>query len=206
MQVLFVGAHPDDVELGCLGAMFHHIKNNDSIHYLLASDGYVKLNGENRLDEHKKVVDLFDKINVIKLHLPDTRLYNIENREQIRKELEALRDAAGIDLVYCHWMNDIHQDHQTLAEECVRVFRDITLLQYEITYSCPGFNGNYFIDLSEEDLEKKIKILSMFESQNKERYFHEDHLRSIMHWHGYQAGLSYAEAFDVWKIIVKPGA
>lgn len=200
MNVLFLGAHPDDVEAGCLCTLLNHQKAKDGVHYILMSDGDKAKRSETRAEEYKKVLEKLPGIVHKNLHLPDTRLHDTENREMIRRALEKKRDSCDIDIIYSHWINDIHQDHKTVAEECIRIFRYKTILQYEIVHSCPRFEPNCYIEINETEKDKKMFILNLFNSQKSSCYFNAKNFESTIRFRGEQAGFKYAEAFIIWRL------
>ena len=200
MNVLFLGAHPDDVEMGCLCTLLNHQKAKDKVHYLLMSDGNRSIKSEVRLVEYERVLEKLPKMVHRNLHLPDTKLYDTENREKIRWELERKRDFDNIGLVYSHWINDIHQDHRVVAEECIRTFRYSTILQYEIVHSCPQFEPNYYVETTKEEMDEKMQLLDLFHTQKANPYYNTKNFESAMRFRGSQSGFKYAEAFVLWKL------
>ncbi len=199
MNVLFVSPHPDDIEFACCGTLLKHKKYGDSIFILVVSDCSDLPRNKTLPDEVKKVMQIIQPDQEIRLDLPNRRLYDTANREILRNELENIRDL-GIDLVYSPWMKDINQDHKTAAEETIRVFRYCSILQYEITHSCPAFEPDYYEEISETQMIKKLDIVTMFESQAEKSYASRKWIESVMLFRGLESGCKYAEAFKVWRI------
>lgn len=200
MDVLFVAPHPDDVEFACFGTLLKHKKKRDNIFYMLVTDGSDISDGC-RPKEMREVMKIVKPIKMINLNLPDRKVYDIENREVLRKSLEELRDKYKISMIYSPWIGDIHQDHSVTAEEVIRVFRYNTILQYEITHSCPGFAPNFYEEITETQKKIKLKVIKIFKSQAKKRYASDEFIRNLMIFRGQESGLKYAEAFVIWRMI-----
>jgi LmbE family N-acetylglucosaminyl deacetylase len=200
MNALFVSPHPDDVEFACLGTILKHRDMNDTIIIMVASECTDLPRNKTLLEESKKVMKIIKPKEDIRLDLPNRRIYDTPNREILREALEKVRDTTKIDIVYCPWLSDINQDHSSTAEEVVRVFRYCSLVQYEITHSCPGFEPDYYVEITEEQIDKKLKIIEIFKSQLERSYSSRGYIKSIMLFRGLESGFKYAEAFNVWRI------
>jgi len=200
-NILFVSAHPDDIELGCLGTLLLHKKNNDRIYYVVMSECLDIPRNKNMATDFKKALEYVPYDDFRFLYLPNRKLNHPRNRTTMREKLEEIRDTKNIDIVYTHWTNDIHQDHQTVAEETIRVFRFHILHQFEILNSCPSFNPNKYVELPESIVDVKLKTLSCFTSQKKMFYFKPSVLKAHMVFRGAEIRKDYAEAFEVWREI-----
>lgn len=200
MDILFISPHPDDVEFACLGTLLKHKEKDDKIFYMAISECSDLARNKDLPKEIKKVMKIIKPFKEIRLNLPNRRIYDIKNREILRKNLEKLRDN-NISMVYSPWINDINQDHSATAEEVIRVFRYKTILQYEITHSCPGFAPNYYEEITEKQKKQKTRVVGIFKSQAVKRYATSDCIERIMLFRGLECGVKYAESFIVWRII-----
>jgi LmbE family N-acetylglucosaminyl deacetylase len=200
-KILFIGPHLDDIELSCMGTLLTHKENKDEIYYCVMSDCTNLKRNVTLPDEYYKVIKELKLDYHNNLHLPNTYLYTTEIRSRIRKALELIRDNFDIKYIYCPWKYDTNQDHQAVAEETFRVFREHSILQYEIPNSCPYFNPNYYVELSTKNVMFKTGMLKKFKSQKGLKYFDSDFIWSTMRFRGGQVGVDFAEAFKVWKII-----
>ena len=86
----------------------------------------------------------------------------------------------------------------------VRVFRNITLLEYECIRSCPGFAPNFFSVMSQEDIDNKIELLSLYQTQTDLYYNTEFAIRSLASTRGISIGSEFAEGYVVGKIVLNP--
>ena len=106
------------------------------------------------------------------------------------------------DLVFLPSIHDTHQDHQTISNEGFRAFKKRSMLAYELPWNNLDFKTTFFIEASEENAQKKIDAISMYESQRHRPYAKEDYIKSLLITRGVQIGKQYAEAFDVVRWII----
>jgi N-acetylglucosamine malate deacetylase 1 len=106
------------------------------------------------------------------------------------------------DLVLMPSLNDIHQDHATIAQEGLRAFKGSTILGYELIWNNLTFNTTAFIDLNEEQIQKKCDSLKEYKSQASRDYMSEDFIFSLAKTRGVQIGVKYAESFEVVRLVL----
>ena len=97
--------------------------------------------------------------------------------------------------------SDVHQDHQVIHQEGIRAFKNTTFAGYELPWNNFSFHTNFFIRLSENEMQKKVNALKKYESQSHRNYMKEDFIRSLAKVRGVQANAEYAEAFEVYKLV-----
>jgi LmbE family N-acetylglucosaminyl deacetylase len=196
-NVLFVGAHPDDVEIGCGGTIYKHLKRGDSVFILIMSHGE-KGNHPFGLIEclnSLKLLGVKEK-NIILGNFPDGYIKDdlstvsfIEN--QITK--------FNIDRIYAHYCEDNHQDHRNCSNATSaaarRKVKEILLFQGPSTKVT--FEPHYFIGLSEENLVKKINSLKCYETQIKKGVLNIEVIKATARLHGFNNNSPYAEAFGI---------
>lgn len=203
-NVLFIGAHPDDIELGCGGTLIKHVKNKDNVFAIVVSDGEKGLNGSrsNRVNEAKKALSEvgLDDMNIFFLHVPDTMF--IENRKMILSEIERVCEEYNIQKIYTHTSKEYHQDHIVVFEETLRGARSVpNILAYESNaHTLPTFSPNYFVDISDV-FDKKLSLLKRYHSQAKKKYFDADFIESAARFRGSQAKKTYAEGFEIVRMV-----
>lgn len=184
MKYLFIGAHTDE-EICFAGAIQ---KYNDNCFYVAFSIcGLPELK-----KEFNKSCGLLDVCSVA-----STLTVRAFDRQAIADFLyEQQKD---FDCLFTHSISDIHPDHRIVAEESKRVWKKSLF-----TYLAPwngNDNPNYYIEISEEHLEKKIKALSCYKSQSHRAYMSPDFIRSQAIYNGIKCGKRYAEAFRIEKLI-----
>ena len=126
-----------------------------------------------------------------------------EQHMEIRAALEKTRNEFRPDIVFSTSPKDIHQDHGYIGEEVLRVFRECTLITYEIPRSVGIFLPNMYVSLSQETVDKVIKIKDLYQSQSKMKYMAQDILVGTLKHRGGEVGQSYAQAFEVIRIVLK---
>lgn len=201
-KVLFLGAHPDDIEIGC-GALIHHIVQQTEILCVTLSDNQKNPDLKNVKAEHLKSMTV--------LGVPESRIVFgsfitrvfPDARQDILEYFLKLRRDFQPDLIFVHSKQDVHQDHLTMTDEALRAFRGITVLGFDVVRSSYGFFPHFLVEVSEEDVQKKIEALSEYETYRDRYYFNSELTRSIMVRHGALAEVPFAEGFDILRIVGK---
>jgi LmbE family N-acetylglucosaminyl deacetylase len=203
-SVLFLGAHPDDIELGC-GALLHHIVNQTEVLCVTLSDNQKNPDLKNLKEEHYQAMQVLgvpqDKV----VFGPFTTRVFPDARQEILEYFLKLRREFGPDLIFVHSKQDIHQDHLTMTDEALRAFRGITVLGFDVVRSSYGFFPHFLVEVTEEDVNKKIEALACYETYRDRYYFNSELTRSIMIRHGALAERPFAEGFDILRIAGRFG-
>jgi LmbE family N-acetylglucosaminyl deacetylase len=199
-QVLFLGAHPDDIELGC-GALLHHIVKQTDILCVTLSDNQQNPNLKNVKDEHYASMAVLGIPKEKIIFGPFTTRVFPDSRQEILEYFLKLRRDFKPDLIFVHSKQDVHQDHNTMTEEALRAFRGITVLGFDVVRSSYGFFPHFLVEVTEEDVNKKIEALSQYETYRNIYYFNSELTRSIMVRHGALAEVPFAEGFDILRIV-----
>jgi len=199
-RILFLGAHPDDIELGC-GALLHHIVKETDVLCVTLSDNQKNPELQNVREEHY--------VSMAILGVPQekivfgsftTRVFP-DSRQEILEYFLKLRQDFQPDLIFVHSKQDIHQDHITMTDEALRAFRGITVLGFDVVRSSYGFFPHFLVEVTEEDVNRKIEALSQYETYRDRYYFNSELTRSIMVRHGALAECPFAEGFDILRIV-----
>jgi len=122
-------------------------------------------------------------------------------RQEILEELIHLRELIKPDLVLLPSQKDIHQDHITVTSEGIRAFKNCSILGYELIWNNLSFATDCFITLTQEDIDKKIKALKAYKTQQGKAYMDSDFIKSLAIVRGTQIQQKYAEAFEVIRWI-----
>ena len=199
-RVLFLGAHPDDIELGC-GALIHHIAPMSDVLCVTLSDNQKNPLLKNVVEEqYKAMAALGVPKDKVVLGQFTTRIFQ-DARQDILEYFLSLRSGFKPDIIFVHSKQDVHQDHNTMTDESLRAFRGITLLGFDVVRSSYGFFPNFLVEVSEEDVNAKIEALSQYETYRDKYYFNSELTRSIMVRHGALAEVPFAEGFDILRIV-----
>ena len=199
-KVCFIGAHPDDIELGC-GAFIANINGKADIQCVTLSDNQNNPLLIHLVEEHYRSMAILGvSPQHIKLGSFATRRFP-ELRQEILEYLYQLNHAYQPDIVITHTRADIHQDHQQTTEEVLRAFRGTTVLGFDALRSSYGFFPHFLVEVNEQDVENKIKALAEYSTYNEKYYFDEAVLRATLVRHGALAERPYAEGFDILRVV-----
>lgn len=197
MNIVAIGAHPDDIEFGCTGTIMRHIRRGDEVTFVILSRGEKGGDPETRTkearDSARKIgakIQIFD--------FPDTAVPQshklIERLEAVIKDLNPRR-------VYTHSVKDTHQDHRNAAYATLSAARFIPeIFAYESPSLYLNFNPNYYVDISSY-IDKKTELLSSFTTQNGRDYMKINAIRGLSQFRGLGPAVSHAEAFEVVRIL-----
>jgi LmbE family N-acetylglucosaminyl deacetylase len=204
LQILCLGAHSDDIEIGCGGTILRLSEQYPDcvFHWVVFSALGV------RADEARRAATLFvgpaaAKGPILKT-FQDGFLPFVG--AQVKAVFEELKQSISPDLIFTHNRRDAHQDHQLLAELTWNTFRDHLILEYEI----PKYDGDigqpsFFVPLPVEVCEKKVRLLiDTFHSQSSKQWFRPETFLSLMRLRGMECNASsgYAEAFFCRKLVL----
>ncbi len=199
-KVCFIGAHPDDIELGC-GAFISNINGKADILCVTLSDNQQNPALTHLVDEHRRSMAILGVTpDHIKLESFITRRFP-ELRQEILEYLYQLNHDYQPDIVITHTRADIHQDHQQTTEEVLRAFRGTTVLGFDALRSSYGFFPHFLVEVSDQDVERKINALAQYSTYNDKYYFNADVLRATLIRHGALAERPFAEGFDILRIV-----
>lgn len=199
-KVVFIGAHPDDIELGC-GALIAHIADQCEILCLTLSDNQKNPKLKNLVKEHRDSMRVLGvpEENVI-VEAFETRKFQ-QARQEILEYLVKLNAQHHPDIVFVHTTADIHQDHATATQETLRAFRGTTVLGFDCVRSSYGFFPHFLVEVSEEDVQRKLDALALYETYATKYYFDPVLTRATLIRHGALAEKPYAEGFDILRIV-----
>jgi LmbE family N-acetylglucosaminyl deacetylase len=199
LDVLCVGAHPDDVEIGCGGTLLRLAERAD------VSLTVAVLTGTP--DRAAESVGALQEIHPgVKTHfaaLPDGRLPT--HWEAAKEHLEDLARECRPQLVLTHRVDDAHQDHRTLGVMVTTVWRNALVLHYEI----PKWDGDmgapsHYVGLTREQGHRKVDLLNRhFPSQHAHDWWDDEVFLGLMRLRGMECRSPYAEAFYVSKALLE---
>ncbi len=199
-KVCFIGAHPDDIELGC-GAFIANLSGKAEILCVTLSDNQKNPQLSHVVEEHYRSMSILGvSREMIRLGSFVTRRFP-ELRQEILEYLYQLNHEYQPDLVITHTRSDIHQDHQQTTEEALRAFRGTTVLGFDALRSSYGFFPHFLVEVNEQDVQRMIKALAEYSTYKDKYYFDESVLRSTLVRHGALAERPFAEGFDILRIV-----
>jgi LmbE family N-acetylglucosaminyl deacetylase len=201
LNLLFFGAHCDDIEIGCGGTILKLIQQykvhvkwvvfSSNAQRAVEAEECARSFLEGASSRDVKIMDFKDGF--LSQRYSDVKDYY----EQIKKEFVP-------DVVFTHYRNDLHQDHRLLSELAWNTFRDHVVLEYEIPkYDGDLGNPNLFVELEEQLVDKKIKnLLDHYVTQRDKHWFDKETFVSVMRLRGIQSASRYAEGFYSRKLIM----
>ena len=199
-KVCFIGAHPDDIELGC-GALIARIAEKADVRCVTFSNNQKNPLLKNLVEEHyasmqtlgvpRERVDLLDF---------ETRRFQ-EHRQEILETMISILRTDDPDIVFVHTKSDVHQDHGVLTQEALRAFRGRTVLGFDVIRSSYGFFPDFLVGVGEEDVQKKLDALACYKTYAEKYYFSPDITRATLIRNGAICERPYAEGFDILRIV-----
>ena len=205
-KILILAPHTDDAEFGCGATIAKLIENGNNVFCVAFSACKQSVLKEFPSDILiTEVKSASKKLGIKKENLIlfdyDVRTFNFR-RQDILDDIIMLKKKINPDVVFIPSLNDIHQDHSTVANEAFRAFKFSSILCYELPWNNISFNTGCFINLDENHLLKKINALKEFKSQAHRTYVGEEFIRSLAIVRGVQVNKKYAECFEVLRWII----
>ena len=206
LRILALGAHADDLEIGCGGTLLRLRQAYDDlrVHWVV-----IGCEEEERAREAERSAHALVGADAVEVSLgryPDAFLPY--RGEDVKRLFERLKGDVDPDVVLTHYRHDLHQDHRLVCELTWNTFRDHLILEYEV----PKYDGdlgspNVFVHLDEAIAEQKIAhVLEHFPSQANRRWFTGDLFRSLLRIRGMESNSpsGFAEGFYARKLLVAP--
>jgi LmbE family N-acetylglucosaminyl deacetylase len=200
--ILAVGAHPDDIELGCAGTLVLHKTRGDKVYLLVLTRGEGSGDPKVREDECKRAAEILGADALFFGGLKDTMIH--DDRETI-DAVEKVVDEVKPDIIYAPACKDTHQDHRNTGYSTMAAGRRCKMmLLYEGASTQRDFFPQVFVDIK-KSFDLKLKMTRVFGSQvsnGRGQYSKAvKALEGLAKYRGYQAGVEVAEAFEVGKFI-----
>lgn len=207
LQILCLGAHADDIEIGCGGTVLQLAESHPNARF---SWVVLSAHGERRREAAESADHFLEKAGAKTVSLKDFRdgFFPYQGGE-VKECFEELKTAVAPDLILTHHRGDLHQDHRLVSELTWNTFRDHLILEYEI----PKYDGdlgapNAFVSLTRDTCEKKTShILEHYASQRGKSWFSEETFLAILRLRGIEARSQsgYAEGFYGRKLSLRVG-
>jgi N-acetylglucosamine malate deacetylase 1 len=205
-RILILAPHTDDGEFGCGASISRFIKEGADIYYAafsLAEESVPEPYPKNILEIEVKAATKVLGIKEDHLLLYKFKVRHFEyHRQEILEVLFKLNLELSPDLVFLPSLNDLHQDHTTIAREGLRAFKKTSILSYEMPWNNLNFQTQAFVFFNEDHLEQKILALDCYNSQKGRNYATREFIKSLAITRGTQIGTRYAEVFEVVRWIL----
>lgn len=200
-RVLVLSPHPDDAELGAGGTVARLSLAGAKVRLVRFSKCAASLGDD---DAERLVEEAAESAAVLgavweQYDFPVRQFAS--RRQAILDRLIWERAEFAPDLVMVHATGDIHQDHEVVRAECLRAFRGVTVVGYELPWSNQAFVPTLHVKLSEALVDRKCAAIACYATQKHRPYLDEDVTRGLLRVRGLQCGARWAEGFEVLRAV-----
>ncbi|MCK6441000.1 MAG: PIG-L family deacetylase [Planctomycetes bacterium] len=206
-RILVLAPHTDDGELGCGGAMSRFVEERNDVFYAGFARADVAM-AEEKLPPEQPEIEMRAAMKVFGIPEKHIRLFDFpcrnfpKHRQEILQAMYDLNRELSPDLVLMPALGDLHQDHGVVAAEGMRIFKRTTVLCYEQPWNTVTLSTEGFVRLEERHVATKIRALECYVSQKSRKFLSADFIRGWARTRGVQAGVEYAECFEVPRLII----
>lgn len=203
LNILCLGCHSDDIEIGCGGTILRlaHEHPEWIFHWVVFS-----AIGERAVEARNSALQFVETSQLRPTYFTFRDGFMPYEGVAIKQAFEAIKQNVTPDLILTHSRSDVHQDHRMIAEMTWNTWRNHFILEYEI----PKYDGdmgqpNVFVPLALEDCAKKVRlIMEGFPSQHAKRWFQQDTFMALLRLRGMEcnAPSDFAEAFYARKMVL----
>jgi len=203
LQILCLGAHSDDIEIGCGGTLLRLMEAYSvAVHWIVfgttghrIEEAYASANAFLQSARQKRIIVQEFRDGFFPYH-----------GAPIKDYFEQLKQQVSPEIIFTHYRHDLHQDHRLICELTWNTFRNHLILEYEI----PKYDGdlgspNFFVHLDESTCQRKVRyLMEHFRTQQNKDWFTEDTFLSLMRLRGVESKSpsKYAEAFYGRKMVM----
>jgi N-acetylglucosamine malate deacetylase 1 len=204
-RALVLAPHTDDGEFGCGGTMARLVQAGAEVRYVAFSIATRSLPEGFAPDTlAREVREATARLGIppenLTVHDFDVRTFP-DHRQEILELLIETWNEWQPDAVFQPSLHDVHQDHQTIAQEGLRAFKRTTILGYEIPWNNFDFSYQAYISLDRSHVEAKVAALEQYASQQHRRYANADYVWNVARTHGTNVNREFAEVFQVYRVV-----
>jgi N-acetylglucosamine malate deacetylase 1 len=205
-RVLVLAPHTDDGEFGCGGSMARLREHGVDVRQIAFSIASRSLPPGFEPDTLRREVraaaaEIGLAEDALTVHDFEVRTFPAARQEILELLIDAARELRP-DAVLLPTVGDIHQDHGVIAAEGLRAFKRTTILGYEIPWNQFRFHKQAYVVLDERHLERKVRALACYRSQQHRNYANEEFVRNLARTHGIEIGQPFAECFEVVRWVL----
>jgi len=193
-KILFVGAHPDDLEFGC-GATMANLDGQ----VVVLSDS-TNVNGDTITKELESSMKLYDLPYIVFRDIETMKFYKYE--DIIKQRLFELKKQLNPDIVFCPSFRSDNLDHRYTSAFVRNVFQEQSILMYEVIRGDYHHRANLWNEVSSGQLCLKLAALGRYQTQKKRDYMDFEAITAMAKFRGSQIGKPFAETFEVVRLIV----
>ena len=203
MKILAIGAHPDDIEVGCAGNLLKYVRDGHEVYLAVMTCGDKGGEAEMRRAEQQRSAQLLGAKDLIWGGYRDTELS--PNMNRMVYEIEAMIKKIHPDFIFVNYERDTHQDHRTLAKATVSATRYVRNVLFYEGPTTVNFAPLLFVDIK-KTLDDKIALLLAHDSQvmktNVEGLSIVDIVKSTAIFRGIQGRVQYAEGYVPLRVFI----
>jgi len=204
LEILCLGAHCDDIEIGCGGTILRLIEEGIDLSVRWIVFASTPQRKEEAIQGARAFLQGVSGSTVMIEQFRDGFLPYAG--VEIKEYFEHLKTQCNPDIVFSHYRDDRHQDHRVISDLTWNTFRNHLVLEYEV----PKYDGdlgspNFFVHLDKPICQRKVSyLLTSYASQAEKQWFSEDTFRALMRLRGIESNApsTYAEAFYCRKLTL----
>ena len=199
LNVLFLGAHPDDVEIGCGGTLLELAARGDTTVSTVVLTG----TPERRREAEAAGPLFFPQATVTVFDLPESRLP--EHWGAAKSALEDLSRLHQPDVLFVPRIEDAHQDHRLIGQLASTIWRNTLILHYEIPkWDADLVPPTHYVAVSEANARRKVELLNLsFPTQQHRDWWDDELFLGLMRLRGIETRTRYAEGFFAAKVLLR---
>ena len=202
VNILAIGAHPDDIEYGCGGTLLKYARAGHGVFLYIATQGSIGGSGDIRAEE---MATSADRLGAEKLFWGGYTDTQIPLSQDLISEIEVVISTVNPKFIFTHWKDDTHQDHRNLTACTLSATRYIPNFLFYEGPTSQGFTPNVFVDISEV-LDEKAELLQIHASQMTKTHIEDttiiDMALSNATFRGIQARVRHAEGFTSQRLLI----
>ncbi|UCH19958.1 MAG: PIG-L family deacetylase [Deltaproteobacteria bacterium] len=202
MNILAIGAHPDDVEFGCGGTLIKYSDRGHHLYLLVMTEGGLGAAKSLRKAEQSGAQDVLGVERIFWGAYEDTYL---QVDKDIISEIENVINEVKPDFIFCHYPDDTHQDHRHLAQAVISATRYVRNVLFYEGPTSQNFDPQIFVEIS-DSIDRKMDALKAHRSQitktNIEDLTIVELARSTANFRGTQGRVKFAEAFSALRLFI----
>jgi len=201
LNILALGAHPDDIEYGCGGTFLKFARKGENIYFMVLTKGEFGGDPKVREKEQEEAMKLLGVKKIFWGGCVDTEL---PNERIIITRIDKVIEEVNPDEVYVNFIDDIHQDHRTLAECTLAATRYVKKVFFYEDYTSNNFEPDIFVDIGDV-LKEKQRLIQVFSSQVAKAYPTKldmvESVKATANFRGFQGKVKYAEGFKAFRFL-----
>jgi LmbE family N-acetylglucosaminyl deacetylase len=200
MKILAIGAHPDDIELGCGGLLIKAARQGHDVCMYTLTHGEASGDPKQRIIESERSSRIIGAKALWIDNFPDTKL---TVSSEVINHIEFFVNEMEADIVFTHSLSDIHHDHKAVATSTIEAGRFVpNILSYEMPLT-KDFKPQIYYDISDA-INEKVNLINLFWSQETKLYLKSNAIKGLAQYRALQSRLNtsidFVEAFEVLKI------